>query len=184
MLAGSMLAGCGSAHITEPAPAASPSTQWSMAPIVTDVCSHVDEHLVATILGVPDIHGVSSPKPAPLQGPPAQSCVFTPAEHVYFTIGLGPIPIAPAIAGAEVVLNLMMTNGLPHMTGNLEGVGDIAYYEPPKDGSLRLDAVQGNGLRWYGVDIEGIDETPGHQQFSHATKDQLAALANGCLHGL
>jgi hypothetical protein len=155
-----------------------------MAPVVTDVCSRVDEQLVAAIAGVPVTHGVSSPKPAPLQRPPAQSCVFTPVEHVRFTVGLGPIPIAPAISGAEVVLNLMMVNGMPHMTGNLEGVGNLAYYQPLNDGGLRLDAVQGDGLRWYGVDIEGIDTTPDHRYFSHTTRDQLVALAKACLDGL
>jgi hypothetical protein len=185
-LAAMTLAGCGPANAVEAdaSPGAQlPNSQWSVAPVVTDVCSRVDEQLVAAIIGVPVAHGVSSPNPAPLQNPPAQSCVFTPAEHVRLTVGLGPIPIAPAISGAEGALNLMM-NSMPHMTGNLEGVGDLANYQPLNDGILRLDAVQGDGLRWYGIDIEGIDTTTDHRYFSHTTQDQLTALAKRCLNGL
>jgi hypothetical protein len=91
-LAAMTLDGCGPAGAagTDPSPGAqSPSSQWSVAPVVTDVCSRVDEKLVAAIIGVPVAHGVASPKPAPLQEPPARSCVFTPAEHVRLTVGLG-----------------------------------------------------------------------------------------------
>jgi hypothetical protein len=97
MLVGSMLAGCGSART----PGARRVAQLAveLAPIVTDVCSHVDQDPVAAILGVPTVHGVSSPKPAPLQGPPAQSCVFTPAEHMHFTVGLGPFRSSPRSPG-------------------------------------------------------------------------------------
>jgi hypothetical protein len=116
-LVAALLGGCDPAvrHDAAPASRPSPSSQWSTAPIVTDVCSRVDERLVAAIVGVPVAHGVSSRAPAPTQSPPAQSCVFLPAEHLRFTVGLGPIPIAPALAGPEVVLNLMRVSGEPQL---------------------------------------------------------------------
>jgi hypothetical protein len=178
------LAGCGSSASPDD-PAASPSKPlWSMAPVVGNACEHVDQTLVAKMVGQPSVKGTSQARPSPLQAAPAaHSCWFKLATGVDFVVGIGPIPMAYAIPGAEEAMSEMRGAGAGDPGAKVDGAGDLAYYSNT-DGLFVFNAVQGDGVRWYGVTIEGDDPTPDHWYFGKVTQEDLVTLAKGCLAGL
>lgn len=185
-LAGALLtlSGCGSSS-SPGDPAATPSKPlWSMAPVVDNACKHVDQALVAMMVGQPSITGTPQAKPAPLQAAPAaHSCWFTLASDVDFVVGIGPIPMAYAIPGAEEAMSEMRGAGAADPGTKVDGAGNLAYYSNG-NGLFVFNAVQGDGVRWYGVTIEGDDPTPDHRYFGKVTPEDLVTLAKGCLAGL
>jgi len=93
------------------------------------------------------------------------------------------IPMAYAIPGADEAMRDMLGAGAADPGTKVDGVGNLAYYSNA-NGLFVFNAVQGDGVRWYGVQIEGNDTTRDHRYFGQMTKEDLATLAKGCLAGL
>jgi hypothetical protein len=154
------------------------------------VCARVDVAAVAGMLGNPGLRGVRQSKGGITTGlgHGGSVCFFQLPENGSFEIGINPIPMTPAIPGAEVAMRTLVDLSSLDRLQPVPGVGDLALYEPMQPpgeaGITHFWVVKGEGVRWYGVTIWGYDPTPEHSMLGKVTREQLAGLATRCLTGL
>ncbi len=199
-LVGALTAGC-SEPATGPDPAAartgssplvSPQTApaWTAPSPVADVCARVGTASVAAMLGRRDVQGVARD-----EGPTTTSlgrggrvCHFQLPQQATFDVGINPIPMTPAIPGAEQAMRTLLDVGDIDGRQQVSGVGDLALYEPLNapgaPGIVSFWAVQGKDVHWYGITIWGYDPTPRHDMLGALSQPQLVDLAKRCLNGL